>query len=168
MVRHIEANHITGVSHSCDICGRTSRSRNALRKHKYENHKNHISVKMDWGIINLGNTRFKLIFRSRDGLRVHKRNHSSAALVKHLIVWKYYIKNIYIATKSEQPNFEKSCRTSVQDTHYIFTPSRVHILHRPPSTVLTIFHNFDQRKSLVTVTNDNLWQSAQDSFVVRV
>ena len=33
MPRHIEANHITGVSHACDICGRVSRSRNALRMH---------------------------------------------------------------------------------------------------------------------------------------
>ena len=38
VVRHIEANHITGVSHSCDICGKTSRSRNALINHKCENH----------------------------------------------------------------------------------------------------------------------------------
>ena len=33
MPRHIEANHITGVSHACDICGKVSRSRNALRVH---------------------------------------------------------------------------------------------------------------------------------------
>ena len=33
MPRHIEANHITGVSHACDICGKISRSRHALRKH---------------------------------------------------------------------------------------------------------------------------------------
>ena len=38
VVRHIEAIHITGVSHSCDICGKTSRSRNALRKHKRDHH----------------------------------------------------------------------------------------------------------------------------------
>merc|ERR1712204_76425 len=30
---HIEANHITGASHPCNICGKTSRSRDALRKH---------------------------------------------------------------------------------------------------------------------------------------
>ena len=39
MPRHIEANHITGVSHSCDICGKISRSRNALRKHRYTYHR---------------------------------------------------------------------------------------------------------------------------------
>ena len=31
---HIESNHITGVSHTCNICGKTSRSRNALGMHK--------------------------------------------------------------------------------------------------------------------------------------
>ena len=39
MPRHIEANHIDGVSHSCDICGKISRSRNALRKHIYIYHR---------------------------------------------------------------------------------------------------------------------------------
>ena len=39
MPRHIEANHITGVSHPCDICGKISRSRNALRKHRYDHHR---------------------------------------------------------------------------------------------------------------------------------
>merc|ERR1719319_1734691 len=38
---HIEAHHITGVSHMCDICGQTSRSRPALAKHKTLNHKKH-------------------------------------------------------------------------------------------------------------------------------
>ena len=33
MPQHIEASHITGVSHACDICGKVSRSRNALRMH---------------------------------------------------------------------------------------------------------------------------------------
>ena len=33
MPRHIEANHITGVSHACDICGKVSRSKNALNTH---------------------------------------------------------------------------------------------------------------------------------------
>ena len=33
MTRHIEAIHITGVTHSCDICGNISRSRNSLRQH---------------------------------------------------------------------------------------------------------------------------------------
>ena len=33
MPSHIEGNHITGVSHACDICGKVSSSRNALRMH---------------------------------------------------------------------------------------------------------------------------------------
>ena len=33
MPSHIEANHITGISHACDICGKASRSRNSLRMH---------------------------------------------------------------------------------------------------------------------------------------
>ena len=37
--RHIEANHITGVSHACDICGKVSRSRNTLNKHISKFHK---------------------------------------------------------------------------------------------------------------------------------
>jgi len=37
--RHIEANHITGVSHTCNICGKTSRSKNALRVHMAKNHR---------------------------------------------------------------------------------------------------------------------------------
>ena len=36
---HIEANHITGVSHACHLCGKTSRSREALRMHKHKYHK---------------------------------------------------------------------------------------------------------------------------------
>merc|ERR1712129_89992 len=35
---HIEANHITGASHPCNICGKTSRSRDALRQHKTKEH----------------------------------------------------------------------------------------------------------------------------------
>jgi len=37
--RHIEAAHITGVSHNCNICGKTSRSRHALRAHMSRDHK---------------------------------------------------------------------------------------------------------------------------------
>ena len=33
MPNHVETNHITGVSHACNICGKVSRSRNALRMH---------------------------------------------------------------------------------------------------------------------------------------
>jgi len=35
---HIEVNHITGVSYTCNICGTTTRSKNAMRKHKTRNH----------------------------------------------------------------------------------------------------------------------------------
>ena len=39
ITNHIESNHITGVTHSCDICNKTSRSRNALYQHtKMEHH----------------------------------------------------------------------------------------------------------------------------------
>ena len=34
MPRHVEANHIIGVSHECDLCGKISRSRHGLRHHK--------------------------------------------------------------------------------------------------------------------------------------
>ena len=43
MPSHVEANHITGVSHSCDICGKISRSKNALSQHKFRDHKNNTS-----------------------------------------------------------------------------------------------------------------------------
>ena len=36
--RHVEANHLEGVSHSCNICGAISRSKNGLRRHKYGFH----------------------------------------------------------------------------------------------------------------------------------
>ena len=35
---HIEANHIIGVSYPCHICGKVSKSRNALRMHKNRDH----------------------------------------------------------------------------------------------------------------------------------
>merc|ERR1712129_374704 len=38
IISHIEANHITGVSHTCNICGTVTRSRNAMAKHKQRNH----------------------------------------------------------------------------------------------------------------------------------
>ena len=39
MKQHIEANHIiSDVDHSCDICGKSSRSRNGLRFHKAREH----------------------------------------------------------------------------------------------------------------------------------
>ena len=36
--RHIEAIHITGVSHTCNICGTVTRSRSALALHRSKNH----------------------------------------------------------------------------------------------------------------------------------
>ena len=41
--RHIEVNHITGVTHPCVICGKNSRSRNGLRQHKTSQHSQSIS-----------------------------------------------------------------------------------------------------------------------------
>ena len=38
MPQHIEANHITGVTHACEICGKISRSRQLLSKHKHGQH----------------------------------------------------------------------------------------------------------------------------------
>ena len=39
LMNHIEANHITGVIHTCDICKKICRSRNALYTHRYEKHR---------------------------------------------------------------------------------------------------------------------------------
>ena len=36
---HIEANHITGVSHPCNICGKVSRTRHGLGMHKSKYHR---------------------------------------------------------------------------------------------------------------------------------
>ena len=36
---HIEANHISGVSHTCNICGKPYRTRNALGTHKSTYHR---------------------------------------------------------------------------------------------------------------------------------
>ena len=41
MPNHVEANHITGVSHACDMCGKTSRSRHAIRVHISYRHNSH-------------------------------------------------------------------------------------------------------------------------------
>ena len=38
IMKHIESNHITGVTHTCDMCSKTSRSRDALRQHKKQEH----------------------------------------------------------------------------------------------------------------------------------
>ena len=40
--RHIEANHLENVfSFPCNLCGKISRSRNALWEHKHKAHNNH-------------------------------------------------------------------------------------------------------------------------------
>merc|ERR1712129_660972 len=39
MKQHIEANHIYGVSHICNTCGKTMRSRSALRQHNSKEHR---------------------------------------------------------------------------------------------------------------------------------
>ena len=36
---HIESNHIEGIFHTCNICGKASRSRQALRVHISSYHK---------------------------------------------------------------------------------------------------------------------------------
>ena len=38
IMRHVESNHISDVSHSCDLCGKVSRSSNGLRHHKAREH----------------------------------------------------------------------------------------------------------------------------------
>ena len=37
---HIEAKHITGMSHSCDLCGKTAKTTNSLNSHKSRSHRN--------------------------------------------------------------------------------------------------------------------------------
>ena len=39
IVKHIEANHITGIALPCNICGKTSSTRHALTQHKIKFHK---------------------------------------------------------------------------------------------------------------------------------
>ena len=36
---HIEANHLDGMAIPCNLCGKTSRSRHALKTHKHNYHK---------------------------------------------------------------------------------------------------------------------------------
>ena len=40
IIDHIETHHIEGVSHPCNMCKKTFRSRPALKAHNYSNHKN--------------------------------------------------------------------------------------------------------------------------------
>ena len=39
IAQHIEAKHITGLTHTCDICGKKVKTKNALRLHKSTHHK---------------------------------------------------------------------------------------------------------------------------------
>ena len=41
--KHIEANHLEGISVPCNICEKTFRTRNALADHKYSYHKRNLS-----------------------------------------------------------------------------------------------------------------------------
>ena len=44
---HIEANHMTNISLPCDVCGKTSKSRSALKQHKrYSHSKSELSQPM--------------------------------------------------------------------------------------------------------------------------
>merc|ERR1712129_634623 len=38
ILKHIESQHITGVSHTCEVCGTTTRTRDAMRCHKEKIH----------------------------------------------------------------------------------------------------------------------------------
>ena len=40
IMKHIEANHITGISVPCDLCGQLLKSRNSMISHKSRNHRN--------------------------------------------------------------------------------------------------------------------------------
>ena len=37
---HIEAKHVNGMSHTCDLCGKTAKTKNCLASHKSRNHRN--------------------------------------------------------------------------------------------------------------------------------
>ena len=69
---HVKANHITGVSHSCDICGKTSRSRDNFRHHKKPSIIiTHICRTRD-GVIFHKQKHHKTTYTERKGLRKHK------------------------------------------------------------------------------------------------
>ena len=40
---HIEANHITGITHTCDICGNKATTKRAMYKHKYKYHREELN-----------------------------------------------------------------------------------------------------------------------------
>ena len=39
---HIEAKHITGITHTCEICGNIAKTKNSLKAHKYVYHRKEI------------------------------------------------------------------------------------------------------------------------------
>ena len=72
MPSHVEANHITDVSHSCDICGKTSRSRDNFRHHKKPSIMiTHLYRTKD-GVIFHKQRHQKTTYTERKGLRNHK------------------------------------------------------------------------------------------------
>ena len=44
---HIEANHVTGFSHSCEICGKPAKSRESLRKHRVRYHQQKLNLSVE-------------------------------------------------------------------------------------------------------------------------
>ena len=40
---HIEANHITGITHTCDICGNKATTKRAMYKHKHKYHREELN-----------------------------------------------------------------------------------------------------------------------------
>ena len=42
IAHHIEAKHITGLSHTCDICGNTAKTRSSLMAHKSKYHRQEV------------------------------------------------------------------------------------------------------------------------------
>ena len=79
IVSHIEANHITSnVSYSCDLCGKTSRSRDGLRFHKRSQHPKFPGPKTAWGNTCFGTIKHDSCSRTKSALRMHKnRTHSN-------------------------------------------------------------------------------------------
>ena len=68
MPSHIEANHISGVSHACDICGKFSRSRDAIRMHKNRAHKTLFQDQDQFGCsqVESAQEKMKIIFTGRE------------------------------------------------------------------------------------------------------
>ena len=56
--RHIESAHITAITHSCEICGKISKSRKIMRQHKLREHQRSLKA------LDGGNTGVRSEFRS--------------------------------------------------------------------------------------------------------